>query len=248
MSAPAAPGEAALEAALAATWPPRAEERIGPVTLRPGAEGGRRATAATAERALSPEELDAAIARMAALGQRPSFRLRPAEAALDAALAARGWQIEAPTDWLAAPVAALSPLSPEDPADAIPCEMRLAVMTPLWHRLGTAPDRLAVMDRVKGPARILLGRYRERPAALGFVAIACEIAFVHALGVLPEARRAGLGRKMVGRAADWAQSMGAVWLIALCERGNLPAQALFSGVGMQNVGQYHYRVAPPPAA
>jgi len=145
-------------------------------------------------------------------------------------------------------VALLAPLAPEDPADAIPCEMRLAVMAGLWAGIGVDAARLAVMDRVAGPVRFILGRHRERPAALGFVALSGTIAMVHALGVLPEGRRSGVGRKMLGRAAVWAQDMGADWLCVLSERGNLPAQALFSGVGMQNVGHYHYRVEQPSTA
>ena len=127
-------------AALLATWPAEETERLGPWTLRRGV-GGNRTSAATldgradASPEISPAGLATAETAMRAWGQRPLFLLRPGDAALDAALAARGYGIPDRTVILAASAAALAV---PGGATAIRCDAPLAVMTEIWPPAASA--------------------------------------------------------------------------------------------------------------
>jgi ribosomal protein S18 acetylase RimI-like enzyme len=67
---------------------------------------------------------------------------------------------------------------------------------------------------------------------------------VHALEVRPEARRKGLARHIMRHASAWAEGQGAKYLALAVTRANVGANALYSSLGMEVVGQYHYRMAP----
>lgn len=234
-----------LFAAIDVTWPPAGISRLGPWLLRRGAGGGHRVSCATATGTVTPAEIDAAEEAMQLAGGPVLFRIHPADAGLDAQLAARGYAVAHRSCVLHAPAAEIAAHAPSDPTDAILCDGALAILREIWFDGGLGPERIAVMDRVAAPARAVLGRHRERPAGAAFVALAGRIALVHALHIRSEARRAGLGRKIIGQAASWARDMGAESLIALTLRENTPAMRLFSGIGMQLVENYHYRTREP---
>lgn len=82
-----------LVALMEPSWPPLAITRLGPVTLRDGAGGGQRVSAATVQGGWTAADITAAEV---AMGHEALFMLRPAETALDDALAARGYQIKDP--------------------------------------------------------------------------------------------------------------------------------------------------------
>jgi len=44
------------------------------------------------------------------------------------------------------------------------------------------------------------------------------------------------------QAAHWAQTHGAAWMAVLCTQANAGANGLYASLGMQVVGQYHYRI------
>lgn len=233
-----------LFAALDATWPAAEVARAGPWRLRRGEGGGNRVSATTLDGPLGdPAEAEAA---MQAWGQRPLFMVRPGEDALDAALAERGYARHDASILLAAPVAALAEAVLD--ATAIDCEGRLAAMETLWAAGGIGPSRLAVMDRVAGPRAFLLGRLGDRPAACGFVAIAGDVAMLHALEVAPPARRQGVGARLSRAAAHWAAERGAAHLALAVTEANAPARALSAGLGLAEAARYHYRLAPEEPA
>ena len=58
------------------------------------------------------------------------------------------------------------------------------------------------------------------------------------LFVAPAHRRTGVGRAVVTAVADAARSAGALRLALQTETGNLPAQALYHGLGFEDVGGY----------
>ena len=64
---------------------------------------------------------------------------------------------------------------------------------------------------------------------------------LHALEVTPALRRMGSAAAMVRRAAYWAGEQGATRLSLVVTSANLPARALYASLGLQGVGQYHYR-------
>jgi len=64
----------------------------------------------------------------------------------------------------------------------------------------------------------------------------------HALEITPQNRRKGLAAWIMRQAAHWAKANGAVWMSVLCTQANDGANGLYASLGMQVVGQYHYRI------
>ncbi|SDE70160.1 GNAT family N-acetyltransferase [Limimaricola pyoseonensis] len=219
-------------AALAATWPPAASRRCGPVRLRDGAGGGSRVSAATVEDAFDDADLDAAISEMGNEGRAPLFMVRSGEDALDAALAARGFAVKDPTLILAAPLDALASTTPD--AHWPPDETDRAI----WADGGIGPERITVMQRTPHPRAVLRG-----PDACAFVVCHDEVAMLHALEVAAPARRRGAGRTVMAMAAGWARTQGAAHLALAVTRANAPARALYARLGYAELARYHYRVA-----
>jgi len=230
-----------LMAALTATWPAAETRRFRSWTLRRGAGGGNRVSAATLEGPWAAGGLAAAEAEMRAWGQRPLVMVRPGEAELDAALAARGYEVRDRSLLLAAPAAGLAARPAETVIDG---DGLLASMATIWAAGGIGPARLAVMARVAGPKTWLMARLDERVAGCAFVAAQDGVAMLHALEVAPEARRRGLGAVLTRGAAAWAADRGVPTLGLAVTEANTPARALYAGLGMAEAARYHYRLAP----
>ena len=226
----------ALAEVMEATWPPASRRGLGPFTLRDGAGGGKRVSAASLSGEFTEADLDAAEAAMPA----PLMLIRDADAALDAALDARGWRVVDPVVAYAAPVVALTADLP--PLAAFPHWPPLEIARSVWAEGGIGPARLAVMDRVQGPKTALLARTDDRPAGVAFVACHGAEAMLHALEVRPEQRRKGTGQSLLHAAANWAAAQGAAQLSLVVTRQNAAARALYDRLGMRVVGQYHYRM------
>lgn len=224
-----------LSAVMEATWPPLASRRLGPFTLRDGAGGGKRVSAASCEGEFDAADLDEVEAAMA----HRLMLVRQGDAALDRALEARGWRIVDPVVAYAAPVDRLAADLPD--LSAFPHWPPLEIARTVWAEGGIGPARIAVMDRVRGPKAALLGRIGDRPGGAAFVACHGTDAMVHALEVRPALRRQGLGRTLLIAAANWAAGQGATRLSLVVTRQNAAARALYARLGMALVGQYHYR-------
>ena len=225
-----------LAEVMEATWPPASRRGLGPFTLRDGAGGGKRVSAASLSGDFTEADLDAVEAAMAA----PLMLIREADAALDAALDRRGWRVVDPVVAYAAPVAALTADLP--PLAAFPHWPPLEIARSVWAEGGIGPARIAVMDRVPGPKVALLARTGDRPAGVAFVACHGPEAMLHALEVRPEHRRKGAGQSLLHAAANWAAAEGASRLSLVVTRQNAAARALYDRLGMRVVGQYHYRM------
>lgn len=228
-----------------ATWPPLAAHRAGPWTLRDGAGGGKRVSAATANDDVRPEDLGAAEDAMRLLGQTPLFMIRAGETALDTALAARGYAVIDPVNIWICPTAQLTD-RPVPRVTAFAIWEPLAIMREIWAAGGIGPGRLAVMDRAPPPKTGLFGRAGDKPAGAGFCAIHQGVAMVHALEIAEAQRRKGLGAWMMRCAAHWAAREGADWMSVICTRANAGANGLYASLGMASVGEYHYRILPQP--
>ena len=189
-----------------ATWPPREAVEAGPWTLRDGAGGGKRVSAATQRAAFdAADDLPAAEDAMRILGQDPLFMIRQGDEALDAELAARGYQVIDPVRILVCPIAQLTDV-PVPLVTAFTVWEPLAIMVDLWQEAGIGEARLRVMNRAKGPKTGLFGRIKDSPAGVGFCAIHDGVAMVHALEVSPRYRGLGLGAWLMRAAAHWARS------------------------------------------
>lgn len=226
----------ALAQGMDATWPPAKVWACGPFTLRDGAGGGKRVSAASCGGAWSEADLQAAEAAMAD----PLFLIREGDAVLDAALAARGYRVVDPVLAYAAPVAILVGEVPW--LTAFPHWPPLEIARELWAEGGIGPARVQVMDRAAGAKAALLSRLEDRPAGVAFVAKSGDDAMLHALEVRAVQRRRGVGTILLRAAANWAQAQGAVRLSLVVTEQNLAARALYTRAGMQVVGQYHYRM------
>lgn len=227
-------------AALDATWPAASQRVVGGWRVREGQGGGKRVSSATAEDPTAAGGIAQAEAAHAALGQEPLFCLRDGQEDLDRALVARGYRIVDPVVLLAAPLVAMA-AEPPAHMTSFPLWPPLAITRDLWAEGGIGAARQAVMERVAVPKISILGRTGDRAAGAAFVALHDGIAVVHALHVDPAARRQGLARNLMRAAAAWALGQGGHTLALAVTKANAPALALYAALGMERVGQYHYR-------
>ncbi|MES0825756.1 GNAT family N-acetyltransferase [Ruegeria sp. SCP11] len=222
------------------TWPAAGYEQLGPFRLRQGQGGGSRVSAASALGPVTEADIDAAEVAMRAMGQKRIFCLRPGDEALDAQLAARGYEVLDPVNIYMCPVDHLTDL-PIPRVTVFTTWEPLAIMREIWAQGGVGPARVAVMERATGPKIGLLLRNNDQPAGAGFVAIQDGVAMVHALEILPDHRRQGLGNWAMRAAAFWARDNGAQTLSVICTKANDGANGLYHALGMEIVGEYHYR-------
>ncbi len=222
------------------TWPAAGYDTLGPFRLRQGQGGGSRVSAASRIGAVTGADIDAAEAAMQAMGQKRIFCLRPGDEALDAQLAARSYDILDPVNIYACPADHLTD-TPIPRVTVFNIWEPLAIMREIWAQGGIGPERLAVMDRAAGPKTGLLMRRSDQPAGTGFVAIHHGVAMMHALEILPDHRRRGMGQWAMRAAAFWALDNGAQTLSVICTKANAGANALYHSLGMEIVGEYHYR-------
>jgi GNAT superfamily N-acetyltransferase len=227
-----------------ATWPPAVAADSRP--LRPRRWRGRRQPRFGRASARSVSDgADVTRAEIAAVetAQRgtPLFMVFGWQTPLDHALVAEGYSTRDETLVLAAPVADIAEARPP-PVSCFEIWPPLAVQEEIWCEGGIGPARLAIMERATGPKTSLFGRIKDRPAGTAFIAVHGEVAMLHALEVIPSARRQGLARLMVRAAAAWAADHGARDFTVLVTAANDAAQRLYASLGLQPVEKYHYRV------
>lgn len=232
--------------AMDATWPAAETRHEDGWTIRRGGGGGKRVSAASPIGAGG--EVAAAEAAMDALGQPRLFRIAPGDEALDAALAARGYEIIDPVVIYAGRAAEIDD-GQDQTARVIRVSGPLALVGEIWAAGGIGPGRRAVMERAPGPKTVLMARNADRPAGVAFVAVDRELAMIHAIEVATEARRRGAGTRLMRGAARFALEAGAVWLALAVTEANAGARALYARLGMAEAARYHYRIQPggPPA-
>ena len=228
--------------ALDATWPAARVISVGPWTLREGLGGGQRVSAATATGALQETDIAQAEAGMHDLGQRPLFMIRGTDAQLDDWLDARGYEVVDPVTIYVAPSSDLTGDIP--PAHTALSWPPLAIQQEIWAEGGIDTARIAVMERVSLAKTAILGRQSDTPGGTAFVAQDGPVAMLHALEVLPDERRKGIGAKILRASANWAAAREADWLALAVTTANVAANALYQAAGMAEGAQYHYRRAP----
>ena len=237
---------APIYAVIDGTWPAARFLARGPWTLRRGRGGGNRVSAATLDGPPWKADIDFAELEMRGFGQEPLFMIREGQEGIDEALAERGYAKRDAVTIYACPVARLCDV-PLPRVTVFPIWEPLAIMREIWAQGGIGPERLAIMDRVKGAKTGLMSRYNDKPGGAAFVAIHRSTAMLHALEILPHQRKQGLGGWMMRAAAMWAADQGARTLSVMCTTGNNGANALYVSLGMDVVGHYHYRYIPSEA-
>ena len=231
-------------AVIDATWPAARYVSRGPWTLRRGKGGGNRVSAATLDGPPWKADVEFAEREMRGFGQEPLFMVRNSDEMLDQMLEPHGYAIRDAVTVYSCPVARLCDL-PLPRVTVFTIWQPLAIMREIWAQGGIGPARLAIMDRVKGAKTGLLARQNEQPGGAGFVAIERGVAMAHALEILPHQRKQGLGGWMMRGAAMWAAAQGAHTMSVMCTNDNKAANALYTSLGMDVVGHYHYRYLPP---
>lgn len=230
---------AAFASAMEATWPPAALHRTGPWLIREGQGGGKRVSATSAEGHWTDADISGAEAALQDLHQDRLFVIWPWDQRLDDALAAKGYaKIDAVVGY-AAPVTGFEP---PHRMTTFPHWPPMEIARDIWAEGHIGPGRLAVMHRAPGPKAAVLGRTADHPSGVAFVGIHDKTALIHALEVRPAHRRQGAARNILNAAAHWAAENGADRLALAVTEANGPARALYSSLGMQPVGHYHYRI------
>ena len=229
---------------LDATWPAAKFSSVGNWTIRQGAKGGQRVSAATANGPVTSADINVAEQAMQALDQPPLFMIRPDEEPLAALLMDKGYYVHDPVNAYLCPIETLSRIAP-DRMSAFCVWPPLAIINDIWTDQGIDRHRQAVMQRANGPKTAIFARQNDRPAGVAYVAIHNKMAMLHALEVVTDQRRQGVANNIVGRAALWAQDNGATSFSVVCVRENHAANALYTSLNMENVGYYHYMKKDP---
>ena len=231
--------------AVDATWPPFARFPSGIWTLRQGQGAGKRVSAASTVEIASTSDIGAAEKAMHSLGQTPLFMVREGQRQLDSLLDQKGYKVVDPVTVLAARCADLADYRQQS-LRVIFSQEPIAILREIWRQGGVDDPRIEVMRRAAPPKTFVLGRYENQPVAAQFLGCHKTIGMVHAVEVLQNARRNGVGQKMMQGAAWWAQQQGMEWISCLTVCENSPAQALYRNLGMEVVSRYHYRKPATP--
>ena len=65
---------------------------------------------------------------------------------------------------------------------------------------------------------------------------------VHALVVDHKFQRQGMGKHVMQKVGAWAHQKGAESVVVLCTKQNQSANNFYKILGMQVIGEYHYRL------
>jgi ribosomal protein S18 acetylase RimI-like enzyme len=214
-------------------------------TLRatPGLDRGRSNHALTPVRALQADEFAPALGRAATFARRHGIRLgiqvspdhlhRELELHLDA----RGWDVQWPTVVMTAP-----------PARAATLPTRLAIedhASPAWLAAWSAcegrPDVAAHAQTVFAGLRGRAWFARLDAEAVAIGVPGDGLLGLFCIAVAPARRRAGLGRAIV---SDLRARAPEATPYLQVESRNVPAIALYRGLGFAEVYRYRHRRAP----
>ena len=227
--------------ALEATWPAAQKQDIGPWIIRNGKGGGKRVSAATPKQDWRVADIPQAEDAMQAFDQNPLFMITPADQDLDNALMDAGYEVIDPVNIYATPIELLTHERPPK-ISMFSVWPPLAIQQDIWANAGINDARLDIMKRVTSPKTTILARWNDHPAGVGFAATHGVEAYVHAVEIRAHQRKQGVASWLMKQAAFWAREQGAVRLNVACTKANEGANALYRSIGMQVVGEYHYRV------
>ena len=234
----------AIERAAAAAWPAAEAEERGGWLLRhtPGLERARSNAALPLVAHPDPAEAERFYAARGA----PAFvQVAPLEqrAALDATLAAGGWEVRMRVDVLTAPAADL-------PAPVQPVAVVTAA-TPRWldawavaeGRSDAEAHRELVFSRI-APGR---AAYALAPggASVGLAVLTDDGACgLFCMATRRDARRRGLAAAVLAGLAEWARGRGATIVYLQVLAANPAAQALYARAGFTRSHGYVHRTLP----
>jgi N-acetylglutamate synthase len=193
------------------------------------------------------ERMEAVEAFAAARGIAPSFQLttaaRPPE--LDAFLEERGYAFDTP---VIVKTLALSSLDLEDRGLGVratvasqPNAEWLSVAVDRGRYAGVRDVFLGILARIGDRGGFALVRSGHGPLAAGLGVVDREWLGIFAMLTVPEARRRGAARAILGALTRWGANRGATRAYLQVERDNAPARALYQALGFVRAYDYHYR-------
>ncbi|GAA2126427.1 GNAT family N-acetyltransferase [Actinomadura napierensis] len=229
-----------LDRLVAEAWPARSVQDIGGWLLRHADGVTKRANSVLPLGA--PEDLDGALRRTERFyGERGlpavfsmSERARPD--GLNALLEARGYELVDPTLGMAADIDGPYERDGVEIAD----EPSAGWLDVWWsvdgrydHQLPTATQILTgVPAGYASLDGVAVGRGVPQGEWLG----------IYAMAVSPEARRRGLGRRVLRALLGWGREQGCERAYLVVVERNAPARAMYAAEGFTESGGYHYRV------
>ena len=222
--------------ALETTWPPARVICQGPWKLRSGLGGGSRVSATTLHGRFSEADIGQAEEAMNGLGQDLLFMIRGGDDPLAQALLRRGYRIKDPVAIYASSTASLSAPCPDVRVQWPPAQATREI----WRAGGIDEARIAVMDRAACPKASLVMDCRGQSACCAYVAVADDLAMVHAVETLSAFRRMGLARQLMAHAACWSRQRGAERMALIVRNDNHAANMLYRSLGMAVAGSYFY--------
>jgi ribosomal protein S18 acetylase RimI-like enzyme len=243
----------ALELAANEAWPAPDQDRLGDWPLR--ASGGWTGRGNTALAVGDPgRPLDEAIGAVrdwyAARGLPPKINVpMPLAAPVNATLDRQGWHTNPPTLVQAAPLAGL--LAATAPRPGLPAVRLSGTPSRAWldvvaGRKGALPD--AAIHLLTAVREVRFAELYADGALLaiarGTVTGAGRYFGIFLVEVVPEARRRGLARHVIGALAGWAGQLGATTAFLQVEEHNTAAVALYERLGFTTHHRYLTRTAP----
>jgi len=243
-----APTPLAIERATIQTWPARiTENRDGWRLLVAGGVTGRVNAAWPLE--WTGRDVESAIldveAWYASHGMPPRFKLTDgavAPAHLPDALSRRGYA------WSTHTLVMTRPLLDRELAESVERVPLSGEMTPAFDEAlrDSTPDprdfeeRRAIAERAPDPAAFAVIQVDDRPAAIGMMALAGDLAGIFLMRTVPAARRTGLGRRVLRSLLGRASKLGAACAFLQVEADNAPAIALYRSEGFASLTSYRY--------
>lgn len=240
---------AQLEALTSSAWPALSTEVLDGWVMRFAAGYTKRANSVLPLYAGAlPDEAKVgyAEARYQAAGQPAIFKLTAASAALDAMLAARGYEL--------VDVSSVQTLDLRGEAYQQDPQVTLwRQPDPVWFEAFAGMSGLTPAQRTAA-SRMLAGyacdtafavvRQHERIVACGFAVRQWDSVVLFDIVTDPAERRSGYGRRLVNSLLAWGQETGAVQALLQVVANNAPAVALYAGFGFAEQYQYWYRRQP----
>lgn len=186
-----------------------------------------------------------------ARGLATRFQVSPAcwPTDLDAVLAARGYAVEAPVEYLVAPAT-----EPARGERASGVDVRVAGIDDGWIEAygeagdeadGVARRRMVGYRQLLGslshPSIVVHAAIEGAPAGVGFGVAQGEWMGVFGMATAPSRRRQGVARTLLAALAGAALDLGVTSLYLQVERDNAPAKELYGSAGFESASRYHYR-------
>ena len=230
-------------------WPAAREEAIGGWRLR-FTDGVTRRANSVLPHGPAPPDVENAVARVeSAYAERafdPRFLVSPAASPpdLDAILAERGYEVDAPTLVQTAPL----PLQPQAMAQGVQVDVggfddawlsdyaAAESITP-----GEVEGRHGIHLRIRATAGYATARVDGRPVAVGSVVVEDGWAGIHNMATSTEHRRRGAARAVLNALLEWGAARGATRSYLAVVETNQAARALYEGSGYTTVYRYWYR-------